>query len=246
MESLGTVNSGVAHSLKNQLAQIQMGIEALRALRPKAEPTSDDTEASVLSIIDGAIDRADAMLDSLIRFSSEFEFSLQPGDFNEIVRSTLDQFEPQAKACGVTITAALAPGLPSVLVDRQQFPQIIGHLLSNALDAMPEGGELIATTSLSDPRTAQPEGTTSTSMLSLVIEDSGVGIGEENLSKVFIPFFSTKAAAGRGCGLGLTLVEKLVALHGGTVSIDDRACVGGVRATVRLQVAPDARLEAPD
>ncbi len=183
------------------------------------------------------------MLDGLIRFSSEFEFSLQTGDFNEIVRSTLDQFEPEAKACGVTITAALAPGLPSALVDRQQFPQIIGHLLSNALDAMPQGGELIATTSLSDPCIARPEGTASTTMLSLVIEDTGAGIGDETLSKVFIPFFSTKAAAGRGCGLGLTLVEKLIALHGGSVSIENRARREGARACVRLQVAPDARQE---
>ena len=238
MESLGTVNSGVAHSLKNQLAQIQMGIEAFRALRPKEPSASDETEASVLSIIDRAIDRADAMIDGLIQFSSEFEFDLQAGDLNEFLRSSLGQYESLAKTSGVTISCALAPDLPPVRLDHHQFPQILGHLISNAIEAMPQGGELIATTGHAGQEEIPATAPKDTEMLTLVIQDSGPGIGESSLPKVFDPFFSDKAD-GRGSGLGLTLVKKLVTLHGGTISLENRNPVGGTIATLRLPAALD-------
>ncbi|MGI9244047.1 MAG: sensor histidine kinase [Verrucomicrobiales bacterium] len=237
MESLGTVNSGVAHSLKNQLAQIQMGIEALRALRPDDQSAGDGTEASVLSIIDGAIDRADIMLDGLIQFSSEFEFDLEPGDLNEFVRSSLEQFGSPAMTNGVTISFALAPDLAPALLDRHQFPQILGHLISNAIEAMPQGGDLIVTTARAELEGLPPTAPPDSQMLTLVIEDSGAGIDESSLAKVFDPFFSDKAG-GRGSGLGLTLVKKLVTLHGGTISLENRSHGGGAVATLCLPAAP--------
>ena len=120
----------------------------------------------------------------------------------------------------------LAPDVPAVPCDRSQLEQVVLNLLMNSVEAMPQGGKVFVRTRVDVPAGA----------VVIEIEDEGTGIPKEHLSRIFDPFFSTKEA-GKGTGLGLTVVYGIVDAHGGT--IDVRSTVGkGTTFTVRLPLRP--------
>ena len=119
-----------------------------------------------------------------------------------MVERALDLYRPRAD--GVAVEAALAESLPDVNADKDQLGRALGNLISNALDAMPEGGRLAV-------RTAAAPG-----VVTVEVEDSGPGLTDEQKTRLFTPYFTTKKG---GTGLGLAIVQGIVSDHGGRIQV---------------------------
>jgi signal transduction histidine kinase len=131
-----------------------------------------------------------------------------PVDLNHVVSETLLLAEKQMSKEGIRVETRLAPGLPAVLGDANTLQQVILNLLTNAWDALEQGGEVSIETSSAPDRP---------SAVRLVIADTGRGIAPEDLPRIFDPFFSTKP---RGTGLGLSISDGIVREHGGTIDVE--------------------------
>ena len=119
------------------------------------------------------------------------------------------------------MTTEIAPDLPPVYVDTHQIRQVLGNLVTNAYQAMPEGGDLSI-------RAQVEEG-----VVALSVADTGMGISEENMAKLFEPLFTTKA---KGLGLGLMVVKNLVEANGGSIEVESEVGKGST-FTVRLPLS---------
>jgi signal transduction histidine kinase len=134
----------------------------------------------------------------------------------------VDFFAPTARAANIEIKTFLPADLPALLLNKEMFSQALLNLMLNAVQAMPEGGELTLQSAIEN------------SHVCLNLIDTGAGIAAEVLPKIFRPFFSTKAKAG-GSGLGLPTTKKIIEAHGGTIEVQSE--VGkGTKFTIRLPV----------
>jgi cell cycle sensor histidine kinase DivJ len=138
--------------------------------------------------------------------------------------SCCDLLALKARDAGVDIKTRIAPQLPEIIGDRRAFNQILINLISNAIKFTPRGGRVTISAVTDGP------------MLSVSVEDTGVGIGEDDLPRLGEAFFQARASYDRkhdGSGLGLSIVKGLVRLHGGDIDIRSRLGAG-TRVTVRL------------
>jgi signal transduction histidine kinase len=148
----------------------------------------------------------------------------------------------------VNVITELAPTLPKVLVDKTQIQQVFVNLFVNAIHAMASGGTLTVRTHLKQvTETTHAEGSRKAdrfwvgdTAIVAQVEDTGCGIPEENLAKIYDPFFTTKPT-GVGTGLGLPVSKKIIELHGGTMEIKNRPSGQGVRVTVTLRRSKEER-----
>ena len=139
-------------------------------------------------------------------------FSPQPSDVNRTVVNAAALVENVLRSSGVAYTPDLASDLPLVMADTTRVEQVLLNLFNNAMDAMPDGGELHLTT-----RVERDEG--GGRWVRISVRDSGTGIPEEDLSRVFDPFFTTKEV-GKGTGLGLSISYGIIQEHGGRLEVE--------------------------
>jgi len=163
------------------------------------------------------------MLDATRRPQPEF----QPTDINALLRRIFEVTAPTLAARQVELVTALDEGLPLIRGDGEQLQQVFINLINNSLDAMPHGGQLTFTTSMTEEQ------------VQVSCRDTGEGISEEDKGRIFDPLFTTKLR-GRGSGLGLTVVSQIIREHGGTITVE--SSVGqGAEFQIRL---PQAGREA--
>lgn len=149
-------------------------------------------------------------------------------NLNQLIHEGLHFFESRCAREGIELLCSLSPELPEVEADPAQLNQVFVNLVVNALQATPEGGKVKVQT--------LHEG----DHLSLIIEDTGMGMSEEVLKKIFTPFFTTKEV-GQGTGLGLPVVHGIVTSHGGSIKVESQ--IGqGTRCEIRLPVKQEADL----
>ena len=129
-------------------------------------------------------------------------------DLNVVVEDALGFLQPQFTGQPVKLIRDLAPGLPRIMADPGQMQQVLVNLTVNAIQAMPEGGDLRIGTRV--------EG----GSVLLIVEDTGHGMSEEVLRQLFVPFFTTKEV-GQGTGLGLSVVHGIVTAHGGSIAVEE-------------------------
>jgi two-component system NtrC family sensor kinase len=212
LASLGRLAAGIAHEINNPLTNASLGIQLLRKKRDNWQAAAGQLDA-----VERNIDRASAIARELLQFSRQQEAAFLPVNINEAIARALVWMDHQLGR--VVVEQDLAP-VPEVMGDRLKLEQVFINVLSNALEAMPEGGRLsIATVS--------NEG-----MVEVRISDTGTGIAEENLSKVFDPFFTTKEV-GSGTGLGLYLCYGIIRQHCGLIDISSSV---GQGTTVSISI----------
>lgn len=156
--------------------------------------------------------------------TGNFEIAPEPFAAAPAISSCCDILALKAQEAGVELKTRIAQGLPELVADRRAFNQILINLVSNAVKFTPRGGEVAIG--------ARCEGT----MLAVTVEDTGVGIGEDDLPRLGEAFFQARASYDRrhdGTGLGLSIVKGLVHLHDGDMNIASRLGEG-TRVTVRL------------
>jgi PAS domain S-box-containing protein len=242
-ESIGTLAAGVSHEVKNPLQTVLMGLHYLSQRFQGA----DEDLILTLSDMREAVSRANTIVGELLNMSSLKSIQMIPEDLNGLLEHWLHLIRNQMDASQITVVTRLAAGLPRVLIDRNQIHQVFINLFINAKQAMPDGGALTVATRLVTPDDAEerrrPHFQKFKPAQTLVVAevlDTGTGIKEEHLGKIFDPFFSTKPP-GEGTGLGLSIVRRIIDLHDGAIEIAN-APGGGVVATVILKANGEGEL----
>lgn len=227
---IGEMSAAVAHGLRNPLASLRAAAQlALRRTR------NDESRETLQDIIYEA-DRLDKRVTHLLDFSRPAPFHPLTDTVSRIVQDALPPFRKLAEERRVTVEVALAPSLPDVRVDPVQIEQALVEILSNALDAMPEGGVLRVT-----GRADRAGGALGT--VAIEISDTGPGIAADVLPSVCEPFFTTRQG---GTGLGLATAKRYVEQNGGQLELESGAAhAGGRGTTVRVRL-PAAGVHAPD
>lgn len=244
MESVGILAAGVAHEIRNPLAMMSMVANGLRTRLGGADPES----AALLDTLVESIGRADRIVKDLMRASQAQQLKLAPGDVNELVQGALAMLSEEIERNRLRLRLCLASGLPPALVARHDLRQALVNVLLNAIQAMPQGGELFVETRLQevvglDAETGRRTGNrlrNGEQAVLIRVEDTGPGIPPEFLGKIFDPFFTTKAP-GLGMGLGLTVARQLVSLHHGLLRVTNREDGQGARSEIFLK-RPDVLL----
>jgi two-component system, NtrC family, sensor kinase len=226
LATLGQLAAGVAHELNEPLGGI-LGFAQLA----RKHPTLPQEAASDIDRIAAAALHAREVIRKLLLFAHQTPPQRVLLDLNRLVEDGLQLLRAHCDQEAVEVHLVLAPDLPKVVADGSQLRQVLANLVVNALQAMPQGGDLTIATA--------PAG----EQALLAVEDTGIGIAGDVMDKLFLPFFTTKDV-GVGTGLGLPVVHGIVSAHGGTISVQSK--VGkGTRFEVRLPVqAPGPTLEA--
>ena len=221
LASLGQLAAGVAHELNNPLSTILLFSDVL--LR---ECDPDDRTYSDLQTIVRETNRCKTIVGSLLDFARQHKVEAQVIDINSFIQTVIGIEKKHKRYENISIETDLAKDLPSIQADPAQLQAVVTNLMENAAEAMPEGGLIKIKTS------PGPVG-----RITISLEDSGEGIPEENLPKLFTPFFTTKPV-GRGTGLGLAIVYGIVKMHRGQIDIQSEVGKGTVvRVTLPQQLA---------
>ena len=224
MEAVGTLAGGIAHDFNNILAAILGFAEVAHK-----ESLSGPVNPVNLRYIVASVHRAKELVLQILAFSRKQDPDLRPVDLNQIVRSTqrvLARTLPKM----IDTETHLAPDLPAIRGDATQLEQVLLNLASNARDAMPKGGKLVVETALSvldQEYCRQHLEVRPGAYVLLMVSDTGVGMDQATMSRVFEPFYTTKEV-GEGTGLGLSTVYGIVKNHGGQVNCYSEVGAGTV------------------
>jgi two-component system NtrC family sensor kinase len=209
LASVGQLAAGVAHEINNPLGTILLFSDIMRKELPAEDPRRDD----VKMIIEEAT-RCKTIVSDLLNFARQNEVLAQSTDVNALLAETIGEIGIQPVLQDLEIIRRLDPDLPSIQADPAQLKEVFINIMTNAAEAMGgEGSLTIATAPAED------------GMVSIVFQDTGCGIPEENLSKIFTPFFTTKPI-GKGTGLGLAIVYGIIKMHRGQIYVESEVGVG--------------------
>lgn len=209
MAAIGQLAAGIAHEIRNPLGIIT---NALFDLGEIIE--SDDPEVREdLRIAKEEMRRVQEIINNLLEFSRESRAEIEPVDINDIARRTLQLMGKSLQSANIRVATEFAELLPCE-ANQNAMRQVILNLITNAVQAMPDGGELALRTSV-----------VAGDRVRLEVSDTGVGIPPEHLKDIFNPFFTTKAP-GQGTGLGLSVVHSVVDRYGGDIQVRSRVGSG--------------------
>ena len=218
LAAVGRITAGVAHEVKNPLNSMRLWLENLKELLP---PETDGAAQQAVRVLDVEIDRLDAVVKRFLDFSRPMDVRLAPTQLRELLEEVLEVAKPELQRANVHVARLLPIGIPEVFVDRGLLKQAVLNLVLNAVEAMPNGGQLQLTLS----RRGE--------MAEITVGDTGKGIPIENRQKIFQLFFTTRPG---GSGIGLASTFRIVQLHNG--SIDFTSEVGrGTTFRIELPLA---------
>jgi signal transduction histidine kinase len=211
LAAIGEVSAAVAHGIRNPLAVIRMSAQ-LAGVR-----AADDLPATRnhLDAIVSEVDRLGGWIRALLEAARPFELRPVSVDLNAMVEDLLRLMSERAARGHVVVERQLASDLPRLAVDEVHFQQALLGLFENALEAMPDGGRLVVRTERAGEG-AEPGAR-------IVIGDTGEGIPEERLAKIFDLFFTTKPG---GTGLGLAVTRRVIEGHGGAITVASKPGAG--------------------
>jgi PAS domain S-box-containing protein len=213
MEAVGTLASGVAHDFNNLLTAIQ-GFTELALMSVE----DDDRMHADLEKIRTAADRGAGLVRQLLLFGREQVVQLHPIDVNSTTLGMVNMLSPLIGE-DITVSTVLDPELCPAIADEGSVQQVLMNLAVNARDAMPEGGTLTIRTrnvTLTEEHVRDDPNARAGDFVCVSVEDSGRGMDQETMRRIFEPFFSTKGP-GKGTGLGLSVVYGIVKQHGGWI-----------------------------
>ena len=208
---LGRMAATMAHELRNPLSSIR-GFTQL--FLKKAAAAHDTSMCQYADLVISEVDRLNNVITNMLDFSRPVEAQMERAPLQPVIENALRLVKGDAQSRHVTITAAVAPNLPLVAIDRNLLTQALLNLYINALDAMPRGGDMTVT--------AECRGG---SWVRISVRDTGKGIPKHMLGQIFEPFFTTKP---NGTGLGLATVDNIIAEHGGNIAVESEEGRGTV------------------
>ncbi|MGA3212702.1 MAG: ATP-binding protein [Terriglobales bacterium] len=206
MSSVGLLAAGVAHEVNTPLAVISSYAQMLTK-----ELREDEKKSVLLDRINRQVFRASEIVNNLLNFSRTSGTEFDQVDLNKIIQDTLTLVEHQFKVSKIRVDHDLAASLPRIQGNTGKLQQVFLNLFLNARDAMPAGGTLRVVSRNGDN-------------VSIAISDSGVGIAQEHIHRIYDPFFTTKNSASegqrRGTGLGLAVTYGIIQEHAGKIRVE--------------------------
>jgi signal transduction histidine kinase len=228
LAALTTLAAGVAHEINNPLGSISIRIQLLEKLL-KAEAPDKQSMEKHLGVVKEEMER-------LKQIVVDFLFAVRPMDIQlisenpgAILGEIAELVEPEAERKGIEMHVSIDEDLPQVLMDKRHIKQALLNLIQNAMAAMPDGGVLTLVAEQTDDE------------VRISVADTGTGIPEELLTKIFEPYFTTKKS---GTGLGLTITFKIVKEHSGDISLESKEGSGST-FTIHLPVPQKEKKSLP-
>jgi len=233
LAQMTTMAAGVAHEIKNPLASISIYLQLMEKMMEKNGSMTAQEARKYLDVVSEEVDRINRIAVDFLFAVKPMKVNLSICSVNDIVEKTLEVVKAELEEKGITLKTHLAVSLPKVMADCSLIQQSLLNLIKNAMQAMPEDQK-------------EKNITVSTyiegDMVRISVSDNGCGMTEEQMSKIFEPYYTTKSS---GTGLGLTVLFKIMKQHGGDVTV--RSVPGeGSEFTLQLPVPSSERFRITD
>ncbi|HVQ38969.1 MAG TPA: ATP-binding protein, partial [Pyrinomonadaceae bacterium] len=229
LATMGELAASIAHELNNPLTTVTLSLEALMM-----QLAGDEQKIAILDTVSKESERMASLVGNLLQFSRRSHAQVSTLNLDEELSSALTLIDYHLRSHNVKVVQDIASNLPAVQADRQQLLQVFLNLLTNASDAMPEGGSLKVR--------IRPDQLGERPAVLLEFADTGTGIEATNLQMIWEPFFTTKPT-GKGTGLGLPICRRTIEEHGGTITIESEV---GVGTCLRIKLPATAGGNQPD
>lgn len=217
LATIGQLAAGVAHEINEPLGSI-LGFAQLAM---KSQDLPPQARQDVEKIVSATL-HAREVVKKLMLFSRQMPPRTDTVNLNQVIEDGLYFLGARCRKAGIELVRDLQPNLPTLTADPSQLHQVLVNLVVNAVQAMPEGGRLTLQTRCRE------------NFVSMIVEDTGIGMSEEVMKQIFIPFFTTKEV-GEGTGLGLPVVHGIVTSHGGVMKVKSQVGMGS-RFEIQLPV----------
>ena len=223
LASMGVMTAGIAHEVNNPLSAILLYSELVATAEAPAQVKKD------IRVIRSEARRASNIMGDLLTYSRKAEPITRRQDIHRVLRKVLRMRQYQQQVSNIEMSADLASGSLRVAANTSQLTQLFMNLIVNAEEALEDSDDkrIIVTTRTTGKK------------VRISIADSGLGIPEEHLNKVFVPFFSTKPI-GKGTGLGLATCHGIITAHGGQIRVENND-MGGATFVVELPLLAKAK-----
>lgn len=218
LAAIGQLAASIAHELRNPLSSIKGAAQFLQK-----EYEDHASIAEFLSIIIEEVNGLSRLTTEFLEFARPLRLDLKPIDLNKLIEKTLQLMNVHIADCRVSVNRNLDPSLPIVEADAKQLKQVLKNIIINALQAMPDGGNLTVET-----------GSAAGGWVYFSVSDTGIGIPPDKIDRIFQPFVTTKT---KGTGLGLSVVQKIVDNHGGRVEVVSEPGKGSTFKVILPRVA---------
>jgi len=218
LASLGRMSAGIAHEVRNPLTGVSLLLDELHD-----RLLGQEADQQLIRRALGEIERLESLVNEMLHFSSVPTPKLAYGTIDKVVSDSLFLIRKQCQRQKVQLIEKIEENLPEIMLDSDRLKQVLINLLNNALDAMPDGGELRVEVEKLGERIA------------IRVVDTGIGISTDKLPLIFEPFFTSK---GQGTGLGLAISYNIISDHGGEIEVESK--IGeGTAVLILLPVTKD-------
>ncbi len=204
LASLTTLAAGVAHEIKNPLGSIGIHMQLIQKALDSNGTVDSDKISEFVEIVNEEVERLNRIVVDFLFAVRPMDMSPRDEDLSRVVADVLTFVRYECEQAGVEIKQNLDEELPTLQIDEKYIKQALMNMVKNAISAMPDGGDLTVSTYLNGDDVC------------LRVADTGVGIEDDVIDKIFEPYFTTKEF---GSGIGLTLVYKIVKEHNGEISV---------------------------
>ncbi|MGI9113493.1 MAG: PAS domain-containing sensor histidine kinase [Chthoniobacterales bacterium] len=221
LNALTLLAAGVAHEIGNPLNSLNIHLQLMERETRKLKGKTGEQLQESIDIARGEISRLDSIVTQFLRAIRPSRPQLRPESINALVEETVQFFGPEIQARDIVVETELRPDLPLLELDRDQMKQAFYNIIKNSFEAMKSRGILRIRTDASDTH------------VRVSFTDNGGGMSADSLSRVFEPYYTTKA---EGSGLGLLIVRRIVREHGGELAIESTEGKG-LTLTIRLPLA---------
>lgn len=215
LAAVGRLTAGVAHEVKNPLNSMRLWLENLKEALPR---DGDLAARQAVQVLDKEIDRLDEVVKRFLDFSRPMEVRLEATNLATLLREVLAVALPQLQKANVEVSQSLLADVPEVFADRDLLKQAVLNLVLNAIEAMPNGGQLRLTLNRRGD------------CAEIAVADTGIGIPQENRQKIFQLFFTTRPG---GSGIGLASTFRIVQLLNGSIDFTSEV---GLGTTFRIEL----------
>jgi two-component system sensor histidine kinase HydH len=222
LNAIGSLAAGVAHEIRNPLSSIK-GFAVY--FKQRLSGNAEDEETADIMIAE--TERLNRVISQLIEFARPLELKKEQTNLTDLVRHTIKLVTVEAQKNDVKIDVKAEMDLPPIDIDPDKIKQVLLNIFLNALAAMPDGG------CLSVELAKQKD------FMDVTVFDTGSGIKEEDLPRIYDPYFTSKPA---GTGLGLAVAQKMMEAHGGLIQMESRA-ESGTKVTLRFSLSEKGRME---
>lgn len=237
VNSFRFVSSSIVHEIKNPMGGIRGAAQLLQD-----QPSGNQIKEFSRVIID-EVDRVTRLLDDLSNLFDAGELQLEKVNIHQVLDDVMILETTRVKDKGINTLFNFDPSIPEIPADRRKLVQLFINVIRNSYEAMPQGGTITLSSKISHQFRVTHSGRRQapSRMLMVMVEDTGVGIPQEDLDKIFTPYYTSKE---EGSGLGLAIALKIAEQHGGRIMIENRPQGGtAVKVFIPLEISSRDRFE---